>query len=258
MCGIVGYVGEKDAVPILMDGLKRLEYRGYDSAGIGVIHDGRLEIRRTAGKIADLARVLLQEPLRGRPGVGHTRWATHGKPSDRNAHPHSDCARAVAVVHNGIIENSSRLRKSLEADGHQFESETDTEVVAHLLEEFTDGDVEVATTRAVAELTGAYALGIISERAPGQLLAVRKGAAPLVVAAGEDGLFIASDIWSGVTSRKRSSCASSDTCGAGGAFGGRSAARSTGCTGALIGGSAPTGTGLSGGSSGERRGAPGG
>jgi len=195
MCGIVGYVGEKDAVPILMDGLKRLEYRGYDSAGIGVIHDGRLEIRRTAGKIADLARVLVQEPLRGRPGVGHTRWATHGKPSDRNAHPHSDCARAVAVVHNGIIENSSRLRKSLEADGHQFESETDTEVVAHLLEEFTDGDVEVATTRAVAELTGAYALGIISERAPGQLLAVRKGAAPLVVAAGEDGLFIASDIW---------------------------------------------------------------
>ena len=195
MCGIVGYVGEKDAVPILMDGLKRLEYRGYDSAGIGVIHDGRLEIRRTAGKIADLARVLVQEPLRGRPGVGHTRWATHGKPSDRNAHPHSDCARAVAVVHNGIIENSSRLRKSLEADGHQFESETDTEVVAHLLEEFTGGDVEAATTRAVAELTGAYALGIISERAPGQLLAVRKGAAPLVVAAGEDGLFIASDIW---------------------------------------------------------------
>jgi glutamine---fructose-6-phosphate transaminase (isomerizing) len=188
-------VGEKDAVPILLDGLKRLEYRGYDSAGIGVIHDGRLEIRRTAGKIADLARVLLRDPLRGRPGVAHTRWATHGKPSDRNAHPHSDCRRTLAVVHNGIIENSARLRKSLETSGHRFESETDTEVVAHLLEQFGDDDLEAAATRAVTELTGAYALGIISERAPGKLLALRHGAAPLVVAAGDDGLYIASDIW---------------------------------------------------------------
>jgi glutamine---fructose-6-phosphate transaminase (isomerizing) len=182
-------------VPILLDGLKRLEYRGYDSAGIAVIHEGQLQIRRTAGKIADLARVLLQDPLRGWPGVAHTRWATHGKPSDRNAHPHRDCLGTVAVVHNGIIENCARLRKSLETGGHRFESETDTEVVAHLLEQFGDDDLEAAATRAVTELTGAYALGIISAKAPGKLLAIRKGATPLVVAAGDDGVYLASDIW---------------------------------------------------------------
>jgi glucosamine--fructose-6-phosphate aminotransferase (isomerizing) len=194
MCGIVGYVGRGDAVPILLDGLKRLEYRGYDSAGIGVIRDGRLEVRRRAGKVVDLARALAKEPLAGAPGVAHTRWATHGKPSDRNAHPHRDCSRSLAVVHNGIIENASALRRSLQAEGHAFESETDTEVIAHLIERAGDRDLEGATARAVAELRGAFALGIISEKAPGQLLAVRRGGAPLVVGAGADGMLLASDI----------------------------------------------------------------
>src|SRR5919197_1952456 len=134
MCGIVGYVGKNDATPILIDGLRRLEYRGYDSAGIALVHDGHLQVRRSVGKIAALERALAREPVQGRLGVAHTRWATHGKPSDANAHPHRDCSSMVAVVHNGIIENHASLRKSLERDGHTFGSQTDTEVVAHLIE----------------------------------------------------------------------------------------------------------------------------
>lgn len=196
MCGIIGYVGksDRDAVPILMDGLKRLEYRGYDSAGIALIHDGRLEVRRSVGKIAALERVLARESLKGRLGVAHTRWATHGKPSDENAHPHRDCSRSVAVVHNGIIENHAQLRKSLERDGHTFESQTDTEVIAHLIERYAGEGFESAARRAAAALRGAYALAIISAQAPGTLLGVRNGGAPLVVAVGSDGLFLASDI----------------------------------------------------------------
>ena len=194
MCGIVGYVGGANAVPILMDGLRRLEYRGYDSAGVAVIHDGRLEVRRSVGKITALERLLAREPLEGRLGVAHTRWATHGRPSDQNAHPHRDCSKSVAVVHNGIIENHAHLRKALERDGHTFESQTDTEVIAHLIERYAGEGVESAARRAAAMLHGAYALGIISAQAPGKLLGVKNGGAPLVVAVGPDGLFLASDI----------------------------------------------------------------
>src|SRR5881409_4177534 len=194
MCRIVGYIGQRDAVPILMDCLKQLEYRGYDSAGIGVIQDGRLEIRRSEGKIANLERVLQKDPIRGQVGVAHTRWATHGKPSDENAHPHRDCSRSVAVVHNGIIENHTHLKKSLERDGHRFGSQTDTEVVAHLIEQYAGEGLEAAARRAAATLHGAYALGIVSADAPGTLLGVKNGGAPLVVAVGSDGLFLASDI----------------------------------------------------------------
>ena len=193
MCGIVGYVGRKNAVPILVDGLKRLEYRGYDSAGVAVVHDGRLEVRRSVGKIAALESVLAGEPLQGALGVAHTRWATHGKPCDANAHPHRDCSKSVAVVHNGIIENHAHLRKSLERDGHTFESQTDTEVIAHLIERYADEGLECAARRAATALHGAYALGIVSAQAPGTLLGVKNGGAPLVVAVGPDGLFLASD-----------------------------------------------------------------
>src|SRR5207249_6637259 len=149
---------------ILMDGLRRLEYRGYDSAGVAVIHDGRLEVRRRVGKIAALERVLARETLEGRLGVAHTRWATHGRPSDQNAHPHRDCSKSVAVVHNGIIENHAHLRKALERDGHTFESQTDTEVIAHLIERYAGEGVESAARHAAAMLHGAYALGIVSAR----------------------------------------------------------------------------------------------
>jgi glucosamine--fructose-6-phosphate aminotransferase (isomerizing) len=194
MCGIVGYVGKNDATPILIDGLRRLEYRGYDSAGIALVHDGHLQVRRSVGKIAALERALAREPVQGRLGVAHTRWATHGKPSDANAHPHRDCSSMVAVVHNGIIENHASLRKSLERDGHTFGSQTDTEVVAHLIERYADEGFESAARRAADMLRGAYALAIVSARAPRTLLGVKNGGAPLIVAVGADGLFLASDI----------------------------------------------------------------
>ena len=197
MCGIVGYLGEQNAVPILMTSLKRLEYRGYDSAGIGVLHNGHLNVRRSAGKIASLERMLEQDPITGSPGIAHTRWATHGKPSDGNAHPHRDCTGSLAVVHNGIIENFSTLRKSLAAEGHRFDSETDTEVIAHLIEQHLsrhDQDIESATMAALSELNGAYALGIISQHSPQKLLAVRRGGPPLVIGLGDTGVFLASDI----------------------------------------------------------------
>jgi glutamine---fructose-6-phosphate transaminase (isomerizing) len=197
MCGIVGYLGEQNAVPILMTSLKRLEYRGYDSAGIGVLHDGHLEVRRSAGKIASLERLLQHDPITGSPGIAHTRWATHGKPSDGNAHPHRDCSGSLAVVHNGIIENFSALRKSLAAAGHRFDSETDTEVIAHLIEHHLRGhdqDIESATMAALSTLKGAYALGIISRHSPQKLLAVRRGGPPLVIGLGDTEVFLASDI----------------------------------------------------------------
>jgi glucosamine--fructose-6-phosphate aminotransferase (isomerizing) len=194
MCGIAGYVGQQEAVPILVDCLKRLEYRGYDSAGLGVVADDVLHIRRSVGKIAHLEQLLLKDPASGTVGVAHTRWATHGKPSDENAHPHTDCSGSLAVVHNGIIENYLDLRADLEAEGHVFKSETDTEVVAHLIERAFDGHLETATARAVAELRGAFALGIVSRHVPGVVLAVRRGGPPLVVGSGRDGTLLASDI----------------------------------------------------------------
>jgi glucosamine--fructose-6-phosphate aminotransferase (isomerizing) len=195
MCGIVGYIGERDSVPIILDSLQRLEYRGYDSAGIAVIDaGGALTGTKAEGKLQRLAERLRNGGrIAGRVGVGHTRWATHGRPSDANAHPHMDCSGKIAVVHNGIIENYAPLRARLIERGHVFKSETDTEVLAHLIEEHYDGDLEAAVRRTLKEVTGAYALGIISSDDPEHLVFARNGASPLVVGIGEGEMFVASD-----------------------------------------------------------------
>jgi glutamine---fructose-6-phosphate transaminase (isomerizing) len=196
MCGIVGYIGERDSVPVIMDSLGRLEYRGYDSAGIAVIDDaGMLIGSKAEGKLARLAERLANgEALHGHVGVGHTRWATHGRPSDENAHPHLDCSKKFAVVHNGIIENYAALRAQLIGEGHTFTSETDTEVLAHLLERHYSGDLVTAVRHTLAEVHGAFALGVISSDAPDRLIFARNGASPLVVGLGEGEMFVASDI----------------------------------------------------------------
>jgi glucosamine--fructose-6-phosphate aminotransferase (isomerizing) len=196
MCGIVGYVGMRDSVPIILDALRRLEYRGYDSAGIAVIDaDGALTGSKAEGKLANLAaRLENGEPLHGTTGVGHTRWATHGRPSDANAHPHIDCSGRFAVVHNGIIENYSTLRAALLAEGHTFKSETDTEVLAHLIERNYDGDLVAAVRATLKEVRGAFALGVISSDAPERLIFARNGATPLIIGLGEGEMFVASDI----------------------------------------------------------------
>jgi glutamine---fructose-6-phosphate transaminase (isomerizing) len=196
MCGIVGYIGERDSVPVIMDSLGRLEYRGYDSAGIAVIDAaGALIGSKAEGKLARLAERLANgEALHGHVGVGHTRWATHGKPSDQNAHPHLDCSQKFAVVHNGIIENYAALRTELIGEGHTFTSETDTEVLAHLLERHYTGDLVTAVRHTLAEVRGAFALGVISSDAPDRLIFARNGASPLVVGLGEGEMFVASDI----------------------------------------------------------------
>jgi glutamine---fructose-6-phosphate transaminase (isomerizing) len=195
MCGIVGYIGERDSVPIILDSLQRLEYRGYDSAGIAVIDSaGALTGSKAEGKLQRLAERLRNGGrISGRVGVGHTRWATHGRPSDANAHPHMDCSGKIAVVHNGIIENYAPLRARLVAAGHTFKSETDTEVLAHLIEEHYNGDLEAAVRATLKEVTGAYALGIISSDDPEHLVFARNGASPLVVGIGDGEMFVASD-----------------------------------------------------------------
>jgi glucosamine--fructose-6-phosphate aminotransferase (isomerizing) len=196
MCGIVGYIGERDSVPVIMDSLGRLEYRGYDSAGIAVIDDtGALVGSKAEGKLARLAERLANgEALHGHVGVGHTRWATHGRPSDENAHPHLDCSKKFAVVHNGIIENYAALRAELIGEGHTFTSETDTEVLAHLLERHCSGDLVTAVRHTLGEVDGAFALGVISSDTPDRLIFARNGASPLVVGLGEGEMFVASDI----------------------------------------------------------------
>jgi glucosamine--fructose-6-phosphate aminotransferase (isomerizing) len=194
MCGIVGYVGYRDSVPIILDALRRLEYRGYDSAGIAVIDGDRtLAGSKAEGKLGRLAERLETEPLHGKTGLGHTRWATHGRPSDVNAHPHLDCSTKIAVIHNGIIENYASLRERLIAEGHTFRSETDTEVVAHLIESNDAGDLEDAVRKTLGQLRGAFALGVISQDSPEKLVFARSGASPLVVGIGEDEMFVASD-----------------------------------------------------------------
>ncbi len=195
MCGIVGYIGNRDSVPIILDALARLEYRGYDSAGIAVIDEaGSLCGSKAEGKLARLAERLRNgERLAGPVGVGHTRWATHGRPSDANAHPHMDCGARIAVVHNGIIENYAPLRARLIERGHIFKSETDTEVLAHLIETHFDGDLEQAVRRTLREVRGAYALGVISGTDPNHLIFARNGASPLVVGIGDGEMFVASD-----------------------------------------------------------------
>ncbi len=196
MCGIVGYVGKQDAVPLLLDGLKRLEYRGYDSAGIAVATPGHLSVQKAVGRLRALEDRLQEHPLSGRPGIGHTRWATHGAPTEINAHPHTDDSGRIAVVHNGIIENYQELRSALEAQGHHFKSQTDTEVIPHLIaQEQRDGagSLEEALRRALRKARGAYALGILSQDHPDTVFAARHGS-PLIVGKAEDDYFIASDV----------------------------------------------------------------
>ncbi|MBV8067266.1 MAG: glutamine--fructose-6-phosphate transaminase (isomerizing), partial [Candidatus Eremiobacteraeota bacterium] len=195
MCGIVGYIGERDSVPIILDALRRLEYRGYDSAGIAVIDaKGLLTGSKAEGKLSRLAdRLDNGGAVAGAVGVGHTRWATHGRPSDANAHPHMDCAGKIAVVHNGIIENYATLRARLLELGHVFRSETDTEVLAHLIELHYDGNLEEAVRKTLREVRGAYALGVISSDHPEHLLFARNGASPLVLGIGDGEMYVASD-----------------------------------------------------------------
>ncbi len=193
MCGIVGYIGNRNATEVLLEGLRRLEYRGYDSAGIAVISDGELDLRRSVGKIAALDEVVRSEPLAGGTGVGHTRWATHGKPSEENAHPHRDCSGRLVVVHNGIIENYRALKKSLSETGHEMVSETDTEAIVHLVESHYDGDLEKAVIRSLPDLDGVYALAVLHADNPGTIVVARSGP-PLVIGLGEGEMFVASDI----------------------------------------------------------------
>jgi glucosamine--fructose-6-phosphate aminotransferase (isomerizing) len=192
MCGIMGYVGPQEASPILIDGLRRLEYRGYDSAGIAVTN-GSIDVRKAQGKIVNLENLLESDPLIGSVGIGHTRWATHGVPSDVNAHPHTDPSGEFVVVHNGIIENFQTLKEELAADGADFTSETDTEILAHLIAREYDGDLVEAVQRTVALSQGAYAMVVMTKREPGKIVAVRK-ISPLVVGLGDGETFLASDI----------------------------------------------------------------
>jgi glucosamine--fructose-6-phosphate aminotransferase (isomerizing) len=192
MCGIMGYVGPQQAAPVLLDGLRRLEYRGYDSAGVAVTN-GKIDVRKAEGKIDRLAALLEARPLEGTIGIGHTRWATHGEPSDVNAHPHTDPSGEFVVVHNGIIENFLTLREELQESGHVFTSDTDTEILAHLVADEYDGDLEAAVRRAVAKAEGAYALVVMTRREPGKIVAVRR-ISPLIVGLGDGETFLASDI----------------------------------------------------------------
>jgi glucosamine--fructose-6-phosphate aminotransferase (isomerizing) len=194
MCGIIGYIGPKEVVPVLIDGLRRLEYRGYDSAGVAVVRDGDVELRRSAGKLSRLEDVITLNPLSGSYGIGHTRWATHGRPTEENAHPHRDCTGKIVVVHNGIIENYLDLKQQLQQQGHTFVTETDTEIVAHLVErEMKDDGLENAVRRALMLTRGLFALVLISADDPGKIVAVRNGP-PIVVGLGEGEFFVASDV----------------------------------------------------------------
>ncbi len=193
MCGIIGYLGGKSVVPVLLNGLKKLEYRGYDSAGIAVVGDSQLNIRRVKGKISLLEEHLKSSPVDGKYGIGHTRWATHGCPSEENAHPHQDCTGSLVVVHNGIIENYLSLKKSLKEEGHQFLTETDTEVIVHLIEKYFQGHLEEATLKAVRELEGAFAVAVISTQDPDKIVAAKMGP-PIAVGLGDKEYFVSSDI----------------------------------------------------------------
>src|ERR1700678_829112 len=194
MCGIVGYIGPKNAVPIILDGLRRLEYRGYDSAGIAVLEEnGCLTVRRASGKLRNLEDALKLNPVDGAYGIGHTRWATHGRPTEENAHPHRDCHGDIVVVHNGIVENYLTLKQELAEEGHRFVTETDTEIIAHLVEKYYDGNLENAVRDAVRKLTGVFALSVISRKDPNKIVAARSGP-PVVVGLGDGEYFVASDV----------------------------------------------------------------
>src|SRR5437879_1716394 len=194
MCGIIGYIGPEEGVPVLIEGLRRLECRGYDSAGVAVVENGCVNLRRSAGKLSNLETVIGSAPLTGDYGVGHTRWATHGRPTEENAHPHRDCTGKIVVVHNGIIENYLDLKHELQAQKHRFVTETDTEIVAHLVErEMKDDGLENAVRRALLHMRGLFALVLISADDPEKIVAVRKGP-PIVVGLGDGEFFVASDI----------------------------------------------------------------
>jgi glutamine---fructose-6-phosphate transaminase (isomerizing) len=194
MCGIIGYIGGKPVVPVLLDGLRRMEYRGYDSAGVALVSPEGIALRRSAGKLANLENTIRSEPVDGLYGVGHTRWATHGRPTEENAHPHRDCTGRIVVVHNGIIENYLELKHELQEQGHEFKTETDTEIVAHLVEREMHGDgLENAVRRALTYMRGMFAIVLVSVEDPEKIVAVRNGP-PIVVGLGQDEFFVASDI----------------------------------------------------------------
>ena len=193
MCGIIGFVGETDAPRIIIDGLKKLEYRGYDSAGLAVLNNNKLQLAKAKGRVADLEAKVLDKKLTGRLGIGHTRWATHGQPSEANSHPHTNQAQTIAVVHNGIIENYHELKTKLLKKGVKFRSQTDTEVVAHLIDQYMTGDLLEAVAQAVRQLQGSFALGVISSLAPNCLIGVRKES-PLVVGVTDSQTMLASDV----------------------------------------------------------------
>ncbi|MDD3275246.1 MAG: class II glutamine amidotransferase, partial [Candidatus Omnitrophica bacterium] len=195
MCGIVGYIGGKEAQPVLLSGLKRLEYRGYDSSGIAIISSkNNIEIRKSPGKIRELEKLLKNRPLCGMAGIAHTRWATHGAPTQINAHPHQDCRGKIAVVHNGIIENYEALKEKLTKEGHFFRSQTDTEVIVHLIEKFYRGiPLEDAVAKALKMLSGSFAIGVVAAEEPDKLVGARRGS-PLIVGLGNGENFLASDV----------------------------------------------------------------
>ena len=194
MCGIIGYIGSKPVVPVLLDGLRRMEYRGYDSAGVAVVGPEGIALRRSAGKLVNLENAIRTQPVDGLYGVGHTRWATHGRPTEENAHPHRDCTGKIVVVHNGIIENYLELKHELQSQGHEFKTETDTEIVAHLVEREMHGDgLENAVRRALTFMRGMFALVLVSVEDSEKIVAVRNGP-PIVIGLGKDEFFVASDI----------------------------------------------------------------
>ena len=193
MCGIVGYVGPRVATPLLVEGLKRLEYRGYDSAGVAIMNGAGVETVKEAGKISRLEAMLASKPVHGTTGIAHTRWATHGPPNQVNAHPHVSEDGTIAVVHNGIIENATVLRKMLEGRGYTFRSDTDTEVLAHLIEELFEGNLEDAVIEALHQIEGTYGIAVVSSVDSHKIVAARKGS-PLLVGLGDGEYFIASDV----------------------------------------------------------------
>jgi glucosamine--fructose-6-phosphate aminotransferase (isomerizing) len=193
MCGIIGYIGKSNAVDIILCGLKKLEYRGYDSAGIAVVIDKRVYVRKSVGKLCNLDLNLKEKPISATVGVGHTRWATHGRPSEENAHPQTDSTKSIAIVHNGIIENYAKLRDKLQKDGHEFKSETDTEVIAHLIKEYYKDDLLSAVQKTLTKVEGSYAFGIICKEEPDRIICARQDA-PLIIGVGKGENFIASDV----------------------------------------------------------------
>jgi glucosamine--fructose-6-phosphate aminotransferase (isomerizing) len=193
MCGIVGYVGPRVATPLLLEGLKRLEYRGYDSAGVAVLNGKGVETIKQAGKISKLESLIAADPPHGTLGIAHTRWATHGPPNQVNAHPHTSKNGSIAVVHNGIIENSTALKHELESRGYVFVSETDTEVLAHLIEEFYEDNLEAAVIEALLHVEGTYGIAVIAKNEPDKIVAARKGS-PLLIGLGDNEFFVASDV----------------------------------------------------------------